>query len=122
MSGFNFRKINFLNLFILTYRQSLILIMTHYFHPSKPLLFDDDRLSDLAMSIQTHGVLQPIVLRQTVQGYYIVVGERRFRASQSSMALRSSLCKFSIIANSIMSESDNSLIMAGISVKVTSAS
>ncbi len=44
--------------------------------------FDDDRLSDLAMSIQTHGVLQPIVLRQTVQGYYIVVGERRFRASQ----------------------------------------
>ena len=40
--------------------------------------FDDDRLSDLAMSIQTHGVLQPIVLRQTVQGYYIVVGERRF--------------------------------------------
>ncbi|MEZ2044188.1 ParB N-terminal domain-containing protein, partial [Staphylococcus aureus] len=23
--------------------------------------FDDDRLSDLAMSIQTHGVLQPIV-------------------------------------------------------------
>ena len=33
------------------------------------------------MSIQTHGVL-PIVLRQTVQGYYIVVGERRFRASQ----------------------------------------
>lgn len=44
--------------------------------------FDDDRLSDLTMSIQTHGVLQPIVLRQTVQGYYIVVGERRFRASQ----------------------------------------
>lgn len=44
--------------------------------------FDDDRLSDLATSIQTHGVLQPIVLRQTVQGYYIVVGERRFRASQ----------------------------------------
>ena len=33
------------------------------------------------MSIQTHGVLQPIVLRQTT-GYYIVVGERRFRASQ----------------------------------------
>jgi len=44
--------------------------------------FDDDRLSDLATSIQTHGVLQPIVLRQTVQGYYIVVGERRLRASQ----------------------------------------
>lgn len=44
--------------------------------------FDDEKLSDLATSIQTHGILQPIVLRQTVQGYYIVVGERRFRASQ----------------------------------------
>ena len=27
-------------------------------------------------------LLQPIVLRKTVQGYYIVVGERRFRASK----------------------------------------
>lgn len=44
--------------------------------------FDNEKLSDLATSIQTHGILQPIVLRQTVQGYYIVVGERRFRASQ----------------------------------------
>ncbi|MGV3108501.1 ParB/RepB/Spo0J family partition protein [Staphylococcus borealis] len=44
--------------------------------------FDDEKLSDLATSIQIHGILQPIVLRQTVQGYYIVVGERRFRASQ----------------------------------------
>ncbi|MDN8759784.1 ParB N-terminal domain-containing protein, partial [Staphylococcus aureus] len=34
--------------------------------------FDDEKLSDLATSIQTHGILQPIVLRQTVQGYYIV--------------------------------------------------
>ncbi len=29
-----------------------------------------------------YGSLQPIVLRKTVQGYYIVVGERRFRASK----------------------------------------
>lgn len=44
--------------------------------------FDEDRLQDLADSIRTHGILQPIVLRKTIQGYYIVVGERRFRASQ----------------------------------------
>ncbi|MCJ1657213.1 ParB/RepB/Spo0J family partition protein [Staphylococcus sp. NRL 16/872] len=44
--------------------------------------FDEDKLQDLADSIHTHGILQPIVLRKTVQGYYIVVGERRFRASQ----------------------------------------
>lgn len=58
----------------------LSIIKANPYQPRKT--FDDDRLSDLATSIQTHGVLQPIVLRQTVQGYYIVVGERRFRASQ----------------------------------------
>lgn len=44
--------------------------------------FDETRLNELADSIKKHGILQPIVLRKTVQGYYIVVGERRFRASQ----------------------------------------
>ena len=39
-------------------------------------------MQDLAKSIQQHGILQPIVIRETIQGYYIVVGERRFRASQ----------------------------------------
>ncbi len=36
----------------------------------------------MADSIKQYGILQPIVLRKTVQGYYIVVGERRFRASK----------------------------------------
>ncbi|MGZ2417212.1 ParB family transcriptional regulator, chromosome partitioning protein [Staphylococcus caledonicus] len=44
--------------------------------------FDETRLNELADSIKQHGILQPIVLRRTIQGYYIVVGERRFRASQ----------------------------------------
>ncbi len=44
--------------------------------------FDDTKLDDLAGSIRQHGILQPIVLRQTIKGYHIVVGERRFRASQ----------------------------------------
>lgn len=44
--------------------------------------FDETHLNDLADSIKQYGILQPIVLRKTVQGYYIVVGERRFRASK----------------------------------------
>lgn len=44
--------------------------------------FDENHLNDLADSIKQYGILQPIVLRKKVQGYYIVVGERRFRASK----------------------------------------
>ncbi|HGZ8453292.1 TPA: ParB/RepB/Spo0J family partition protein [Staphylococcus aureus] len=44
--------------------------------------FDENHLNDLADSIKQYGILQPIVLRKTVQGYYIVVGERRFKASK----------------------------------------
>ena len=44
--------------------------------------FDENHLNDLADSTKQYGILQPIVLRKTVQGYYIVVGERRFRASE----------------------------------------
>lgn len=44
--------------------------------------FDENHLNDLADSIKQYGILQPIVLRKAVQGYYIVVGERRFRASK----------------------------------------
>lgn len=59
---------------------ALELIRPNPYQPRKT--FEEERLSDLASSIQQHGILQPIVLRQTVQGYYIVVGERRFRASK----------------------------------------
>lgn len=44
--------------------------------------FDEYALKDLTQSIIQHGVLQPIVVRETIKGYDIVVGERRFRASQ----------------------------------------
>ena len=59
---------------------ALELIRPNPYQPRKT--FEEERLNDLASAIQQHGILQPIVLRQTVQGYYIVVGERRFRASQ----------------------------------------
>lgn len=59
---------------------ALELIRPNPYQPRKT--FEEERLNDLASSIQQHGILQPIVLRQTIQGYYIVVGERRFRASK----------------------------------------
>jgi len=59
---------------------ALELIRHNPYQPRKT--FEEERLNDLASSIQQHGILQPIILRQTVQGYYIVVGERRFRASK----------------------------------------
>jgi len=45
--------------------------------------FDESDLVDLANSIRTHGVLQPILVRPIADGKYeIVAGERRWRAAQ----------------------------------------
>lgn len=45
--------------------------------------FDEEALQELADSISTQGVVQPIVLREAASGRYeIVAGERRWRASQ----------------------------------------
>lgn len=45
--------------------------------------FDNDALAQLADSISTHGVLQPIIVRLRESGRYeIVAGERRWRASK----------------------------------------
>ncbi len=44
--------------------------------------FDQAQLSELAESIKSHGIIQPLVVRFTVNGLEIVAGERRFRAAQ----------------------------------------
>lgn len=44
--------------------------------------FKSEALEELASSIREHGVIQPLVVTKTANGYEIVVGERRFRASQ----------------------------------------
>lgn len=46
--------------------------------------FDNDTLAELSESIKEHGVLQPIVVRPHGDGYMIVAGERRYRASQAA--------------------------------------
>jgi ParB family transcriptional regulator, chromosome partitioning protein len=44
--------------------------------------FDEAELEALAASITEHGVLLPILVTQTLDGYQLVAGERRFRAAQ----------------------------------------
>jgi len=46
------------------------------------LRFDKDKLAQLAQSIESKGLVQPILVRRTNAGYEIVVGERRWRAAQ----------------------------------------
>ncbi len=44
--------------------------------------FDQGSLDELAASIKTHGVLQPILVRQVDDGYQLIAGERRWLASK----------------------------------------
>lgn len=45
-------------------------------------LISPDSLSELADSVRTHGVLEPLVVAKTPAGYQIIAGERRWRASK----------------------------------------
>jgi ParB family chromosome partitioning protein len=54
-------------------------IATNRYQPRQT--FDDQGISDLAESIQTHGVIQPVLVRSLQQGgYELIAGERRLRA------------------------------------------
>jgi ParB family chromosome partitioning protein len=52
------------------------------FQPRKG--FDDDELSALSASIKTHGILQPLVVRQIGDRFQLVAGERRLRAARAA--------------------------------------
>lgn len=44
-------------------------------------VFDDDKIEELARTIHTHGVIQPIIIRKMDdEKFEIIAGERRFRA------------------------------------------
>jgi ParB family chromosome partitioning protein len=45
--------------------------------------FDSEELTALSESIRTHGILQPLVVRQAGDRFQLVAGERRLRAAQS---------------------------------------
>ncbi len=46
--------------------------------------FNDEKIEELAKSIEVHGILQPIMVRKTDEGYEIVAGERRWRAARKA--------------------------------------
>ena len=46
-------------------------------------LFDSEKIAELAESIKTHGIIQPLILRKYMDDQYIIVaGERRWRAAK----------------------------------------
>lgn len=45
--------------------------------------FDNDKIAELTESIKTHGIIQPLILRKSDDGLYVIVaGERRWRAAK----------------------------------------
>ena len=46
--------------------------------------FNEDSIAELADSIKTHGIIQPLIVRKTESGYELVAGERRWRASRKA--------------------------------------
>jgi ParB family chromosome partitioning protein len=58
-------------------------------NPFQPrTVIDEGKIDELARSIRSHGVIQPIVVRKAGTAYEIVAGERRWRASQRAGLLK----------------------------------
>ncbi|GIG20706.1 hypothetical protein Cch01nite_14300 [Cellulomonas chitinilytica] len=54
-------------------------------NPRQPrTVFDEDALDELVGSIREIGVLQPVVVRSADDGYELIMGERRWRATQAA--------------------------------------
>ncbi len=47
-------------------------------------IFEQEAIEELKQSIEEYGILQPLIVRKTIKGYEIVVGERRFRAAKEA--------------------------------------
>jgi ParB family chromosome partitioning protein len=60
---------------------------------------DEAKIDELARSIRSNGIIQPIVVRTVDGGYEIVAGERRWRASQ-----RAGLLKVPVVVRDIPEE------------------
>lgn len=55
-------------------------IRTNPYQPRRN--FDQSKIDELAESIATHGLFTPVLLRETQNGYELIAGERRLRASR----------------------------------------
>lgn len=66
---------------------------------------DDAKLQELADSIKTNGIIQPILVRRTGNSYRIIAGERRWRAAQ-----RAGLHKVPVVVRDIKDGADKELL------------
>jgi ParB family chromosome partitioning protein len=58
-------------------------------NPRQPRTYiEEERLEELAQSIRSHGVIQPIVVRKVEGRFEIIAGERRWRAAQRAGLLK----------------------------------
>lgn len=62
---------------------------------------DDARLEDLARSIRSNGIIQPIIVRRVGSAYRIIAGERRWRAAQ-----RAGLLKVPVVVRELAPDAD----------------
>jgi len=47
-------------------------------------VFEKEAIEELKVSIEQHGILQPLIVRKSIKGFEIVVGERRYRAAKEA--------------------------------------
>jgi ParB family chromosome partitioning protein len=67
--------------------------------------FEDAGLDELAQSIRSNGVIQPILVRRVDGGYRIIAGERRWRAAQ-----RAGLTRVPVVIKDVGPDSDAKLL------------
>lgn len=69
------------------------------------LQMDDAKLEELAQSIRTNGIIQPILVRRAGNAYRIIAGERRWRAAQ-----RAGLHKVPVVIRDVADGGDKQLL------------
>ena len=70
---------------------NLLFLLPNPYQPRKD--FDQDALEELASSIKEHGIVEPIIVSQSNDGnFYIVGGERRVRAAKIAGLKRVPVC------------------------------
>jgi len=69
------------------------------------VMLDDAKLEELAASIKSNGIIQPILVRRTGNSYRIIAGERRWRAAQ-----RAGLLKVPVLVREVPEGSERQLL------------
>src|SRR5262249_52731620 len=69
------------------------------------VVLDDGRLEELAQSIRSNGVIQPIVVRKIGDRFQIIAGERRWRAAK-----RAGLLAVPVVVREVAEGQERSLL------------